>query len=742
MNDPGAALAVAGIGAIGVTTWALTRPDPELVWRELRFPIGLETSQVEALLGVVAQSGRGPVILQVEADHHGVRFGLAATAGTCGLIEQALSGLVPQIRLTPLIGDERQRFTQSDGFDAGLRLGVVGPYPLLRDDQSELSVAALLGTLVGLGRKECLRLRLTLRPAVVPPPRPASKGHRSEVPTDHLRSVRIKYSQNLLHSQIVLAASAVNHARARQLVGRTGAVLAARAGLRGGVRRRSLSQAAVARALDLSRRFGRSGLPLTPSELVAFTGWPVGSPSLAGVPLGVGPSLPVDKRSSDGGSRVFAVSTFPAQQGQNVEQPVLGGLQHVAIIGGTGSGKSTLVSHLVKQDMQAGRGCLVVDAKGDLVDELLALVPGHRRRDVILLDPARGGPQPGLRLFPPHGRDIELSADLVANTLAEMWPESWGVRSRQYIRLGLVTLGYQPQATLVDLPHLLSDPGFRRAALRHVSDPLVLAAWQRFEALSPGEQVQHVTAPLTKLEELVARRRLRTVLGQVQPKLNMSEVLGNRRIVLVRLSPGALGAPAARLLSALVLWQFLAAVEGRAELAPAKRTPFFVYLDEVHSLSGIGLPLTDLLERARGLGVGLHLAPQALSQLPEAVQRALLANVGSLVAFRLSRDEAKTIGREMAGVEPEQLQHLDKHEVALRLAHGPGELSATMTGRTLPSGRATSDAEVVRTMAERNWGSDPEVIERSLVERLGLGSAVRASEPDDDDPIGVRRRRS
>jgi ABC-type ATPase involved in cell division len=42
-------------------------------------------------------------------------------------------------------------------------------------------------------------------------------------------------------------------------------------------------------------------------------------------------------------------------------------LGHMWVLGKTGAGKSTLLTNLIYEDMQAGRGLMVIDPHGDLV---------------------------------------------------------------------------------------------------------------------------------------------------------------------------------------------------------------------------------------------------------------------------------------------------------------------------------------------------------------------------------------
>ena len=130
---------LAGIsGVTGLGMWALVRPAVRLVWRQIRFPGALTAGQVQALLDVVVGLQAGPVVLVVESSPEGVRFLLGAPSSQLGTITQALSGLLPQLRLDPAEALDTDRFRHSG------RLSWSGSWPVLRSDQPELAVASLL----------------------------------------------------------------------------------------------------------------------------------------------------------------------------------------------------------------------------------------------------------------------------------------------------------------------------------------------------------------------------------------------------------------------------------------------------------------------------------------------------------------------------------------------------------------------------------------------------------------------
>jgi Type IV secretion-system coupling protein DNA-binding domain len=741
-------------GAVGVLGALRLRSSGPLMWRELLMPEELSADEVAALLRHIAAVREGPVCVTVRAAQGRLRFFVAAPDSGLSSLMAAGGGLIAEARFE----DVESLPAVSGKVVLGARVGWDGPWPLLRTDDPQLTVAGILGVLASVGRSEQLELRLRLWP-VGRVHRPVASSERRNVPAnpwfmrawwpaqpprEDLRAIRAKYSGLLLSTEVIVVSGSGTAPAAAANAQRLIASLRAASGIRGVLRYRTIQGSAQVRRVTQRRR---PPLPwelhclLSPEELAAVAGLPVEAPKVQGIAYGAGPRLmpPVDMPTR---GRVFATSNFSATAGQPLGWPVLGGLQHAALIGPTGSGKSTANATLVRADMVAGRGAFVLDLKGDLVEDLLGLVPPGREQDVVVLEPARGGAQPGLKLFP-AGSDPELTSDLVLGTLAELFSDSWGIRSSQYLGLGLKTLAAIPDATLADLPLLFADAAFRARALRRVTDPWLQASWQRFLALSTAEQATHLASPLTKIGELVGRGRLRLVLGQSAPRLDFREVLARKRIVLVSLPPGLLGMPATQLLAALTLWQFFQAVEARAAIPRQQRSPFFAYVDEVAVLGSLPLPLDSILERARGHGVGLTLSPQALSQLSLDLRTSLLANVGSLVSFQqTSDDEARALAKTLPGVSAAQLQHLGRHEVAMRLSLGPGLVTQVMTGTTLPPEPPSSDPKAIRAAAAQHWGQTLEQIDQALKRRHGLADvSTDASDEKSQEQLGVTRRR-
>jgi hypothetical protein len=696
----------------------------------LAFPPDLAAEQVEHLLGTIAGlPKRSRVVTSVEADGGQLTFRLTAALPDLSALRAALQGIAPGLRLEDATPDVARlpRLTA--------RLGWRGSYLLLRRDQPELSVAALLSIMRATAGDERLRLTLRLRPLVRPkaPPLPTGRTKQPDwltrallptpmLPRDQLRLIRQQYAGPLLGVRLEVEVWANSRARAQQLTNQLAAVIRARSGPRGRFSMRT-------------HRFAwpSVGIMLAPPELVPLVGWPLAGPAVPGLRFNRAPQLlPDDDIPSRGPGRAFGLATWPGLANRLLVQPIRGTLSHTLLLGPTGSGKSALLTRLFVQDALAGNGALLVDLKGDTADDVLERIPEKRRGDVIVLDPGDSRPLPGLKSMHSERPDRpDLVADLWVGVFRNLFKDSWGLLSERYIRLGVQTLAGSPNASILDLPRVFHDAPFRQRLVGQANDPYLAGSWASFEQMSSGQQAEQLAAPVGKVQDLIGRQVVRNVLGQANPKLRLSEAMQQGKIVVVRLAPDEIGAPTAQLLGALVLYEAYQAVMSRQRVPQARRRPFGIYVDEPAVLSALPVPLDSLFDLARGLGVGLTLAIQRLSQLPEAVRKAALTNAGTIASFRAAADDATLAARELPGVTAEQLQHLNRYEIVLRLCLDHGLIAPVTTAKTLPPLSPTSDPEQLKAASAKRYSGRP-----------AEPQASRNHPPDDAStttPLGRRR---
>lgn len=680
----------------------------------VRFPAGLEPLRAFAVLD--AFSGLPldtEVVAEASASEDGITHGLWVPATVCNSVEATLRGVIPSIRLAETPTPDSARATLS------LRVFISTP-AVLHSEGAVESSRALLAGLTTLGAGEQVAIRWALR--VGGPRRLPTREPQTQTEKEIDKAWRRKTSVPGMRASGLVLVRAASVTRARILAGHVENVIRARRGLVGQLR---ITTERGNRSLVSMPRTTHSSGWLSSAETLGLLGWPIGPDVPAGLEAG-GRELLVPRHVPREGRQLFV-----GRDASGNERPVTldakgGALHHLAIVGGTGTGKSTLLAGAVLSDLCRGFGGVVIDPKGpDLVNSILERVPSEHAERVVVLDPADTRPIPGLAVL--AGGDPDLRADVLTGALKAIFADVWGVRSDFYARLALRTLAEVPGATFADIGALFSDPAYRRAAVARLRDHYLLTAWQNYEALSPGAQAEHVQAPVNRVMALLTRPRVRAVLASPNPRLDISRLLAERRWLLVSQSPGQLGEAAAHLIGAVVMHATWAAIEGRAALPPQQRTPVYVYADELGTLTG-GVPFGFelLAERARGLGAGLTVALQTLSRIPEPTRSALLGNVGSFVSFRATAEEAPRIASQLPGLSAEDIMALRAFEVAARVGTGAGSAIVTVTGRTVPLPPPTGQAEAIREMSALRYGTPPDQPDTS----------VQPSQVDDQPSLG------
>jgi len=379
---------------------------------------------------------------------------------------------------------------------------------------------------------------------------------------------------------------------------------------------------------------------------------------------------------------------------------------HVHVLGATGSGKSTLLANMILDDVAAGRGTVVIDPKGDLVNDLLARLPADVADRVVLLDPDDNAPPPCLNIL--DGPDADLATDQLVGIFRRIWADSWGPRTDDLLRATCLTLLTRPHTaagavpTLLDVVTVLTDSAARRKATTGITDPILAGFWSWYGELSDGARAQAIGPVLNKLRALLLRRFARQALAAGPSTVNLVDVLDHGGLLLCRIPKGTVGEDSCQIVGSIVLAKVWQTVLTRARRPPEQRPDAGCYLDECQNFLTLPGSVEDLLAEARGYRLGLTLAHQHLRQLPAELADALATNARTKIVFACSPQDARTLARHTEPVlSDHDLSHLPAFTAAARLVVHSAD-TAAFTLRTRPLPAAVPDrASALRHAARR-----------------------------------------
>lgn len=719
---PGVIAATGGVAMLGGIALHEHRRDEVMrasrVRLVLRFPAGLEPSAAVAVLdGFSGLPTTAELVVELSATDGEITHAIWVPKVVRSSVESILTGAIPGLRLTEAPSDSEGRISLARS------LWMPTPTILSADDPIAASRVLLTG-LSALRRGERVVVRWALRPWHAPSVTEADQPDARKREIERAWRGKTASAGMRVSGAILVAAS--KPGRARELASQIESVLRSRRGLAGAIHSRAVRGA---RSFMSIPRTTRSSGWLSGAELLPLVAFPLGSEAVPGVAVGVSRQLPVPRNVATEGRVLFA------GYDRSGERPVALSAEtskhHVAIVGPTGVGKSSLIAGCVLQDIRAGYGGVVIDPKADLTRTILDRVRPVDADRIVVLDPADDRPLPGLAIL--GGGDPDLRAEALTGAMRSIFADAWTIRTDFYLHLVVRTLAEVPGSTFADVARLFFDQAYRHAAVARLRDPFLVSSWQSYEALSEAARAEHVAAPMNRVMGLLARPRVRSVLACRDPKLNVGQLLRQRKWLLVSLSPGQIGEASAALIAAVVMYATWAAVEARAALPPEQRRFVAIYADELATLTG-GVPFSfeQIAERARGLGAGLTVAMQTLGRVPEPTRSALLGNVGSFLSFRAGGQEAPRIARQLPGLSERDIVSLDRFAVAARIGTGLGSSVSVLTGRTLPLPPTTGMAEAIRDASSARYGTPAEPVQ----------PAAPAPVTEDEASLGVKRRRS
>ncbi len=341
-------------------------------------------------------------------------------------------------------------------------------------------------------------------------------------------------------------------------------------------------------------------------------------------------------------------------------------MRHIHIIGNSGCGKSSLLLNLIRQDIENGEGVAVLDPHGDLIDQILGIIPADRVDDVVLVNPSDVEFPIGFNILQAHSEEEKnlLASDLVS--VFRRLSTSWGDQMDTVLQNSiLVFLESSRGGTLADLRRFLLEPAYRTEFLETVQDPELIYYWQKvFPQLSGGKSIGPV---LTRLQDFFSRKPLRNMVSQRDNKLNFADIMDGGKIFLAKLSEGLCGAENSYLLGTLLVSKFQQIAMSRQAQQVAVRKDFWLYIDEFDHF--ITPSMAEILKGARKYRLGLTLAHQELHQLQgdPKVESAVATHPCTRIVFRVGDDDAKKLGEGFESFDARSLKTLEKFHAIARV---------------------------------------------------------------------------
>ena len=345
-------------------------------------------------------------------------------------------------------------------------------------------------------------------------------------------------------------------------------------------------------------------------------------------------------------------------------------LFHQYIIGQTGTGKSTLLLNMIKQDIDAGRGFCLIDPHGDLAEAASRCLDTNG----IYWKPSDPNCKVGYNPLTYVAEEYRpLVASGIIETLKQQWSDAWGVRMEHILRFTLLALLSRPNSTLADIIPMATKKSFRTNVLKHVTDEEVLKFWKdEFPNMNYKNAFDGVAPIANKLGAFMSNPNVRIALCEPEQPLRFRKLMDDGTPLIINLAKGQLGADVSNVLGGLIVSMFGNAAYTRVNIREQRRRPYYLYVDEFHSFTTDAF--ASALAEFRKYRLALIMASQTTTQFSSKVLESILGNVGTLICFRVGAKDAPILSKQLGrhpsypqNIRPENLNELSNYHSYIRM---------------------------------------------------------------------------
>jgi hypothetical protein len=326
--------------------------------------------------------------------------------------------------------------------------------------------------------------------------------------------------------------------------------------------------------------------------------------------------------------------------------------RHVYILGATGTGKSTMLLSMIKQDIDHNKGLAVVDPHGDLTDQIISVIPRERISDVVYFNPDDISYPMGINLLeltpglPSEDaiREKEFIAESIISVFNKIYTDKYsGPRMEYILRNTIHTAFTVPDATLFTIYKLLINTSYRKSVTKNLTDENLKDFWKYEFAKAGDYQKVKMISPITnKIGRFLFSPTAKRILEQGKSTINFDTIINEGKILLCNLSKGKIGEDNSSVFGVLIMAKIQLAALKRARMKPEDRKDFYLYVDEFQNFATPAF--AQILSEARKYRLGAILAHQTTSQLEDiSLVNVTLANTGTVICFRTANPEDERV---------------------------------------------------------------------------------------------------
>lgn len=379
--------------------------------------------------------------------------------------------------------------------------------------------------------------------------------------------------------------------------------------------------------------------------------------------------------------------------------------RNTLVLGRPGMGKTKFLQAMVRQDIAHGFGCCVLDFRGELFKNILEDIPEDRLEDLIVFD--TNNEKLRLHINPLDGVSPDFVYPLIRiieDSLESMYPKLWNPQL-EYLTHNLFASVLNVEKPTLHLAYdLLTDKNVRQDFIETTEKESLKKFWREEYSRWENEHEGDALLPLVNILRSLSRHPAIEDIYQAEGGLvSISNLMKEKKIVLIRLRPDRIGDTAATFFGTLILARYLEMTQNKKTTdTNLIRKDYTIYLDEFPQLQNT--LFQNFLSVGGSVGTPFVVSLNSTLSVSSDVVQQLLTKTDNLFCFRLFGEDATRIKGEVLPVfDSRDLQNLGVREMYCRIVIN-NELSQPFSATTLevlPLPNSLNKSEAIDYVSER-----------------------------------------
>lgn len=349
--------------------------------------------------------------------------------------------------------------------------------------------------------------------------------------------------------------------------------------------------------------------------------------------------------------------------------------KHSMIIGGSGTGKSKLISSFVKKiyDNREYRNkykIVIIDPHASLEAD----IGGLENTKVIDFESSKDS----IDLFKCSSKNVVSETEIMVSLFKNLMDKEYNSKLERVLRHTIYLLIFIQKLSLKNMRKLITENEYRNAILRKYKEFIPEQVndffYNDFNNLKTKSHQEAISPIISFIDEM----EMLPCFSNESAKESIEETVKENFLSIISLSENKIGEKATKTISGLIMSQLFSLMQTR------KIDEHIIFIvDEVGVIQNS--ILKRFLSESRKFNLSLILSGQYFNQIEENLQKAIFANVINYYTFRVSREDSIILSKNMLMELAVHDSHFAKVKMLSELADRECVLRLSRFGKVLPA---------------------------------------------------------